>query len=198
MSEQMYLEKSLNADVYPPLKRALELVGNSLLKKVAVDAGCGAGRDALFLLEHGYTVHAYDQSDTAISRVREVGGQYLDKTLFPKVSSFDQFVYPKTALVNACSSLFFCDPALFACAWQSLTNSLLKGGVFCGHFMGPNDTWAKMGRGDLSIHSYADIQALFNDRFKVIDIAEHNKEGKTLLGKSKHWHVYSIVAQKIV
>lgn len=57
MSEQMYLEKSLNADVYPPLKRALELVENSLLKKVAVDAGCGAGRDALFLLEHGYTVH---------------------------------------------------------------------------------------------------------------------------------------------
>lgn len=93
MSEQMYLEKSLNADVYPPLKRALDLVENSL-PKVAVDAGCGAGRDALFLLEHGYTVHAYDQSDTAISRVREVGGQYLDKTLFPKVSSFDQFVYP--------------------------------------------------------------------------------------------------------
>lgn len=87
---------------------------------------------------------------------------------------------------------------LFSGAWQSLTNSLLKGGVFCGHFMGPNDTWAKMGRGDLSIHSYADIQALFNDQFQIIDIAEHNTEGKTLLGKSKHWHVYSIVTQKIV
>lgn len=197
MSEQTYLEKSQKVDVYPPLKRAINMV-DGMLPKVAVDAGCGAGRDALFLLEHGYTVHAYDKSDTAISRVREIGGHYLDKTLFPKVSSFEQFVYPQNALVNACSSLFFCHPALFAGAWQRLTNSLLKDGVFCGHFMGPNDTWAKMGRGDLSIHSHADIQALFNDQFQIIDIVEHNAEGKTLLGKSKHWHIYTVVAQKIV
>lgn len=73
MSEQVYLDKSLNADVYPPLKLSLELIEN-FLPKVAVDAGCGAGRDALFLLEHGYTVYAYDKSDTAISRIHEVGG----------------------------------------------------------------------------------------------------------------------------
>lgn len=98
------------------------------------------------------------------------------------------------AFINACSSLFFYDPALFAGAWQSLTNSLLKGGVFCGHFMGLNDTWAKMGRDDLTIHSYADVQALFNDQFKIIDIVEHNTEGKTLLRKSKYWHIYSVGA----
>lgn len=44
--------------------------------------------------------------------------------------------------------------------------------------MGPNDTWAKMGRGDLSINAYADIQALFNHQFQIIDMVEHNTEGK--------------------
>jgi hypothetical protein len=78
--------------------------------------------------------------------------------------------------------LFFCHPALFAGAWQSLTNSLLKGGLFCGHFMGPNDTWAKMGRGDLSIHAYADIQALFNYQFQIIDMVEHNQKVKHYSG----------------
>lgn len=197
MSEQRYLEKSLSVEVYPPLKRALELVGNRL-PKVAVDAGCGAGRDAMYMVEHGYTVHAYDKSDAAILRLKEVGGRYIDNTLFPKACSFEQFVYPQSAIVNACSSLFFCEPVLFAGAWQNLTNSLLKGGVFCGHFMGPNDSWAKMGRGDLTIHSCADIQALFHDEFKVIDSVEYNTEGTTLLGKSKHWHIYAVVAQKVI
>ncbi|MDQ7728629.1 methyltransferase domain-containing protein [Halomonas sp. SpR8] len=197
MSEQRYLEKSLNAPVYPPLKQSLELVESSL-PKVAVDAGCGSGRDAMYLMEHGFTVHAFDKSDAAISRVREVGGRHIDKTLFPMVSSFERFVYPKTVLVNACSSLFFCDPERFAGAWQNLTNSLLKGGVFCGHFMGPNDSWAKMGRGNLTIHAYSEIQALFNGQFMIIDIVELNTEGTTLLGKTKHWHVYSVVAQKVI
>lgn len=197
MSEQKYLEKSLSVDVYPPLKRALELVGNTL-PKLAVDAGCGAGRDAMYMVERGYTVHAYDKSDTAISRLKEASERHVDSLLFPNVCSFEKFEYPQATIVNACSSLFFCDPALFAVAWQRLTNSLLKGGVFCGHFMGPNDSWAKMGRGDLSIHSYSDIHALFHDEFKIIDIVEHNKEGTTLLGKPKHWHIYAVVAQKVL
>lgn len=50
MSEQIYLEKSLSAAVYPPLKRALGVV-DTTLPMVAVDAGCGAGRDALFMVD---------------------------------------------------------------------------------------------------------------------------------------------------
>lgn len=64
--------------------------------------------------------------------------------------------------------------------------------------MGPDDSWAKMGRGYLSIHTYSDIQALFKDAFRVIDIIEHNTQGKTLLGKLKQWHIYAVVAQKVI
>ncbi|WP_018917273.1 class I SAM-dependent methyltransferase [Vreelandella zhanjiangensis] len=196
MSEQTYYQRSLGVEVYPHLKMALEVVDTSL-PKVAVDAGCGAGRDALFLLERGFTVHAYDKSDAAIARLREKGQLHLDRTLFPQVCSFEYFAYPESSLINACSSLFFCYQERFATAWMNIARSLLKGGVFCGHFMGPNDSWVKMGHGDLTVHSKAELNELFARDFKILDIHEHDAEGMTLLSKQKHWHTYSVVAQKI-
>lgn len=197
MSEKTYYERSLNVDVYPHLRMALDIVDVSL-PKVAVDVGCGAGRDALFLVERGFKVHAYDRSDAAIARLSEMGSMYLNEKLFPKVCSFEKFEYPRSSLVCACSSLFFCDPGVFSRVWGSIARSLLSGGVFCGHFMGPNDSWAKMKRGDLTVHTVEELQDLFGRDFRVMDIHEHDSAGKTLLGKEKHWHTYSVVAQKII
>ncbi|PMR75826.1 class I SAM-dependent methyltransferase [Billgrantia endophytica] len=196
MSEQVYYERSLGAEVYPHLKMALDVVDASL-PKVSVDVGCGAGRDALFLAERGFTVYAYDKSDAAIACLSKMGGSYLNETLFPQVCSFEKFEYPESSLISACSSLFFCNPELFSLAWMNITRSLLSGGVFCGHFMGLNDSWAKMERGDLTIHTRAELEELFECDFNIIDIYEHDSEGVTLLGRKKHWHTYSVVAQKI-
>ncbi|RAU18507.1 class I SAM-dependent methyltransferase [Nitrincola tibetensis] len=197
MNEQVYYQRSLAADVYPHLKMALELIDVSL-PKVAVDVGCGAGRDALFLAESGFRVHAYDKSDAAIARLEDVCSRHLNQRLFAQVSRFDRFEYPKSSLVSACSSLFFCPPDQFERAWQNITQSLVPGGVFCGHFMGPNDSWAKMERGDLTVHTRDEVEALFDPNFKIIDVYEHDSEGLTLIGKSKHWHTYSVVAQKMI
>ena len=61
MNEQVYYEQSLLVDIYPHLKMALGLIDVSL-PKVAMDVGCGAGRDALYLAENGFKVHAYDKN----------------------------------------------------------------------------------------------------------------------------------------
>lgn len=197
MNEQIYLERSLEVEIYPHLKMALELV-DPLLPKVAVDIGCGAGRDALFLADRGYKVYAYDKSEAAIDRLREQVHTHLNEQLFSQVCSFDNFEHPKSSLISACSSLFFCDPKLFPLIWSNITKSLLTGGVFCGHFMGVDDSWAKLNRGDLMIHTRAEIEELFSPEFKIIDIYEHNSEGMTLVGRKKHWHTYSVVAEKII
>lgn len=197
MSEKIYYERSLAVDVYPHLKMALDLIDISL-PKVAVDVGCGAGRDALHLAEIGFTVHAYDKSDVAITRLKELCPLHLNEMLFPEVCTFDQFEYPRSSLVSACSSLFFCPSELFPHAWLKITQSILHGGVFCGHFMGPNDSWAKMARGDITVHTCANLDELFKHTFRIVDVYEHNSEGTTLVGKKKHWHTYSVVAQKII
>ncbi|MCC5811871.1 MAG: class I SAM-dependent methyltransferase [Ectothiorhodospiraceae bacterium] len=197
MSQQAYYERSLSVEVYPHLRIALEVVDASL-PMVAVDIGCGAGRDTVFLAERGFTVYAYDKSDAAIARLSETGRIYLNETLFPQVCSFEQYEYPESTLVSACSSLFFCNPGFFPLAWRNITRSLLRGGVFCGHFMGENDSWAKKEGGDLTIHARSELEELFRRDFKIVDIYEHDAEGMTLLGRKKRWHTYSVVAQKIV
>lgn len=195
MSEQIYHERSLEVEVYPHLKTALELI-DPLLPKVAVDVGCGAGRDALFLVDRGFTVYAFDKSEAAIASL--MGRGRSSERLLPQVCSFENYEYPKSSLVNACSSLFFCKPELFSRTWDGISQSLVSGGVFCGHFMGPDDSWAKLGRGDLTIHTRSALEELFGGSYEIIDVCEHNSEGVTLVGRKKHWHTYSVVAQKII
>lgn len=195
MNKSGYYDRSLEVDVYPHLKVALKSAAPSL-PKVAIDAGCGAGRDALFLIEEGYEVHAFDVSEEAIARLENSATDLVDSVLFPEVCSFEDFEYPCSSLINACSSLFFCHPDAFPSAWEKMSESLMKDGLFCGHFMGRNDSWASMGRGDLTVHSRDELEGLFAGNFDVLDIREHDAEGRTLLGETKRWHTYSVLARK--
>lgn len=196
MNELVYHERSLQEEVYPHLKAAVESL-DPLLPKIAVDVGCGAGRDALFLVDRGFTVYAFDKSEIAIAKLNELGRAYLNEKLFLQICSFENFGYPRSSLISSCSSLFFCNPRSFAQAWKNISMALLPGGMFCGHFMGPEDSWAKLGRGDLTIHTWNDIEELFDSSYKIIDVYEHNSEGMTLVGRKKHWHTYSVVARKV-
>ena len=37
---------------------------------------------------------------------------------------------------------------------------------------------------------------LFKESFEIIHFYEIEKDGKTALGKMKHWHIYNIIAKK--
>ncbi|UWN49630.1 Tellurite methyltransferase [Alcanivorax sp. ALC70] len=195
MSRSGYYDRSLQVAIYPHLKKALRCADASL-PKIAVDAGCGVGRDALFLVGKGYEVHAFDANAEAIARLKDSAGGLASTMLFPRVCSFENFEYPRSSLISACSSLFFCHPDAFPTAWEKMSDSLMKDGLFCGHLMGPNDSWASMGRGDLTVHSRSELEGLFAGNFDVLDIHEHDAEGRTLLGRTKRWHTYSVLARK--
>ena len=40
------------------------------------------------------------------------------------------------------------------------------------------------------------VLSLFKDRFEIIEFNEVEKNGKTGLGKIKHWHIYNVIAKK--
>lgn len=40
-----------------------------------------------------------------------------------------------------------------------------------------------------------EVKDLFS-KFKIIEFEEEEKDGKTAIGKTKHWHIYNIIAQK--
>lgn len=37
---------------------------------------------------------------------------------------------------------------------------------------------------------------LFENSFEIINFNEIEKDGKTGLGKMKHWHIYNVIAKK--
>ena len=40
------------------------------------------------------------------------------------------------------------------------------------------------------------VLSLFKDTFEIIEFNEIEKNGKTGLGKIKHWHIYNVIAKK--
>ncbi|WP_081192845.1 class I SAM-dependent methyltransferase [Halomonas sp. BC1] len=195
MSHGTYYERSKQLNIYPHLRESVERLPGEL-PRTAIDMGCGAGRNALFLVEHGYRVHAFDHHPLAIERLQEEGKAHLGLSLFTSQARFDEFEYPPASLITACMSLFFCHPDVFPTVWHRLTQSLSSGGMFCGHFMGPDDTWAQDESRHLTIHTPATLSTLFADDYHVITLQEQSRAGMTLMGKNKHWHTYSAILQK--
>ncbi|WP_299007368.1 trans-aconitate 2-methyltransferase [uncultured Shewanella sp.] len=167
--------------------------------KIAIDCGCGAGADIAYLAENGFTVHGFDVLQESISRC-ESRFSGLD-TVFLSQSSFIDFEYPPASLVVADASLFFCPSADFKAVWSKIYQCLLPGGVFCGSFLGKEDTMAIPGDNpsvfwqEVAVFDEYEVMALFNN-FEVLHFNTHKSTGKTFQGVEHHWHVFQVVARK--
>lgn len=64
-----------------------------------------------------------------------------------------------------------------------------------GNFFEPNDSWAKI-KEQMIFLSKEKVLDLFKNSFEVVQFSEIEKDGKTGLGKMKHWHIYNIIAKK--
>ncbi len=64
-----------------------------------------------------------------------------------------------------------------------------------GNFFGPNDSWVKI-KEQMIFLSKEKVLDLFKNSFEVVQFSEIEKDGKTGLGKMKHWHIYNIIAKK--
>ena len=68
-------------------------------------------------------------------------------------------------------------------------------GYFVGNFFGLNDSWAEI-KEQMVFLSKEQVLDLFKDSFEILEINEIEKDGKTGLGKIKHWHIFNVIAQK--
>ena|SRR5215211_7033014 len=158
---------------------------------LAVDLGCGAGRDTVELLRRDWHVVAIDSEAEAIRRLREQTGE--DARLETQVARYEDAVLPPCQLVNASWSLPFCAPEVFDAVWQRIVDSLSAGGRFSGHLFGNRDEWAS--EDDMTFHSRLQAETLL-DGFTRERFEEVEEDGKTALGQAKHWHVFYVVALK--
>ncbi len=165
----------------------------TLGSRLAVDVGCGEGRDTVELLRRGWRVLAIDGEPEAINRLlsrTDINHQLLET----RVIRFENIILPENVnLVNASFSLPFCPPEYFPRLWEVIVSSLCSGGRFAGQLFGERDSWAVYT--SMTHHTRQQVEELLQ-AFEIEILKEEDHPGKTALGQDKHWHLFHIVARK--
>lgn len=168
--------------------------------RLAVDLGCGEGRDTAALLHAGWRVVAVDAHAeglrrtaartpwTQLWRLTTVQARFEEVRLCP--ASCD--------LINASFAIPHCDPVDFPALWSKLAAAIRPGGRFAGQLFGVNDSFATESDGiTRTYHTRVEVEALLQAGGLIPEhLDEVERPGKTALGEDKYWHVFHIVARK--
>lgn len=175
---------------------ALSLFNNENKSGLAVDLGCGDGRDSLELLKQGWSVIAIDREAAALEVLKEQLGdsEEAQDRLVCVQDSFETVEIPVCKLVNSSIALPFCELNHFPKLWKKIESSLESGGRFAGHFLGINDDWVQSGT--LIYHHPELLQGMFS-KFRIDWFDEVERDYPTAAGDMKHWHLFSVVATKV-
>lgn len=190
MADRLYYDRTQGAPPWPELLKALELLGRT--DGLAIDLGCGAGRDSLELLRRGWQVLAVDKAAEALERLQA----QLDPAWAPRLQTrcepFEHTELPAAHLVNSAFALPFCAPAHFPGLWQRIERALAGGGLFCGNLLGERDDWAGP---EVCTFTRTQLDALLAG-WEVLHLEEIDRDGTTARGRTKHWHLYGLIARR--
>lgn len=159
---------------------------------LAVDLGCGTGKDTAELLRRNWRVLAIDFSQTGIDTLlaRPEAGLYK-ANLETRVSSFSDTSWSDATLVAALLSLPYGPPATFDLVWQSVISSLVPGGYFVGQLFGPEHYKGMnhvVRRTRAEVDSMLEAQQVLHLQ-EISHVIEHD-------GEKTYIHYFDIIARK--
>lgn len=180
----------------PPRKTllaALDGFGPDAAGSLAIDLGCGDGRDVIEMLRRGWRVVAVDSEPEALRQLkaRELPGGH---DLTPVLARLEEVPLPLgVRLVNSSFAMPLCEPDAFHRLWERIREALPPGGRFSGQWYGPKDSWA--GRPGLTFLARDEALALLQG-LEVEMFQEEETDGETRKGNTKHWHIFHVVARQ--
>ena len=186
-----YYEKTKNALPHENVEEFLKIENK---RGKAIDIGCGAGRDTVFLIKNNWNVLAIDREDTKEIISGKLNAEELKRFRFIK-QDFENIKLEENDLVVANFSIPFCNRNDFNELWNKIVGSISEEGYFVGNFFGLNDSWVNI-KERVVFLSKEQVLELFKDSFEIIKFQEIEKDEKTALGNMKHWHIYEIIAKK--
>ena len=129
---EKFYENTKNAMPHDNIKRFVEIENK---RGNAIDLGCGAGRDTIFLIKNGWNVTAIDREDTKSIIESKLNTEELKKFRFI-CQDFENINIDKTDLVVSNFSIPFCGKKHFNEFWNKIVNSINNGRIFCWKFFG--------------------------------------------------------------
>ena len=176
-----------------PHKNIIEFLKLENKAGKAIELGCGAGRDTIYLIKNGWNVLAIDRENTEELISNKLTAEELKRFRFIS-QAFEKVQLEENNLVIANFSLPFCSKGYFIEFWNKIVKSIDKDGYFVGNFFGTNDSWTTIKENMVFLTREQAIELL--EPFEILKFKEIEKDGKTGLGKTKHWHIFEIIAKK--
>ncbi|BBH65886.1 methyltransferase [Actinoplanes sp. OR16] len=160
-------------------------------ERVAVDLGCGAGRETAALLSEGWSVLAHDsEPDTEARILRTVGG--IHSALTVRVCAFEELSpLPDADLVYAGYSLPFQTRTSFDRTWSLIRAALRPGARLAVNVFGERDSWAADPA--MTFLPENELRTLL-DGLEIEHWHEEDAPGPAFSGP-KHWHVFDVIAR---
>lgn len=122
-----------NTENAPPHKTVKKFIEMKIEPTNAIDIGCGAGRDTIYLIKNGWNVLAIDREDTKKMIVNKLNDEEIKRFKF-SCQNFENIQLEKTNLVVANFSIPFCDKKYFTEFWKRITECILKNRILCWQF----------------------------------------------------------------
>lgn len=172
-------------------------LGSKTLHPLALDLGCGGGRDTIEMLNRGWQVLAIDAEPRALEHLLLRRDLPSEPWLETRLARIEDTALPGALFVNSSFALPLCPPESFFPLWSRTIAALSPGGRFAGHFFGIRDSWAdpKKGKTGITFLSRRQVEKLLSG-LNVEYFAEEESDSTTPRGKTKHWHVFHVVAKK--
>ena len=158
----------------------------------AIDIGCGAGNETVYLIKKGWNVISIDKENVEERISKRLSTEELKRFKFQK-QNFEDMMLEKSDLIVANYSLPFCDSQQIEKVWKKIIDSIRPNGYFVGNFFGINDSWNKE-KSQITFLTKIQVENLF-EKFNIIKFNEVEKDGITGLGKMKHWHIFNVIAR---
>lgn len=99
----------------------------------AIDLGCGAGRDTIFLIKNNWNVTAIDREDTQNIIETNLNAEELKKFKFI-CQNFENIQLEKNDLIVSNFSIPFCSKNYFDDFWLKIVNSINRDRILCRKF----------------------------------------------------------------